>query len=339
MTAERLRIHTLGGLSIERGGEAVDDFASRKAQALLVYLACTEREHPREVLAELLWDDRSQRQALANLRVVLSSLRKEVGPFVAITRTTAAMDDQADVWLDAAELEKAAEDLQDEEAPLSSEDVETLKETLDLYEGDFLAGFFLPEAAGFETWATAERERLHRLALEALLQLGRWHLEQGDYAAAVASATRLLDIDQLSEAGHRQLMEALARSGHRSQALAQYDTCREILAEELGVEPAAETEALHQAIRAGDVAKASRATEATEIGSRQTTLNLPQKLTPFIGRERELADLRGLLGDEQVRLRPGRDRQDAPGAGSGAHACRKLRGRGGVCPTGAAVRN
>jgi hypothetical protein len=64
-----------------------------------------------------------------------------------------------------------------------------LAEALALYEGDFLAGFFLSEAAGFETWASAERERLHRLAVDALGRLGCWQLERGDYSSAVATAS------------------------------------------------------------------------------------------------------------------------------------------------------
>ena len=87
-----LEISTLDGLSIHRDGKPLTDFASRKVEALLVYLACTGRPRPREVLAEMLWKERSQSQALANLRVVLSSLRKHLGLYVTITRDTAALN-------------------------------------------------------------------------------------------------------------------------------------------------------------------------------------------------------------------------------------------------------
>jgi DNA-binding SARP family transcriptional activator len=140
----RLDIRTFGGLSIRLGGEPVSGLASRKAEALLVYLACNPRAHPREVLAELLWDDRSQRQAMANLRVVLSSLRKEVGSHVTITRTIAAIDPGAELWLDAAELEAAVDALQADASHLDPASVPALQEALALYKGDFLAGHFLP---------------------------------------------------------------------------------------------------------------------------------------------------------------------------------------------------
>ncbi len=59
-----LEITTLGGLSVRSNGKLVTGFVSRKAEALLVYLACTRRQHAREILADLLWDDRSADQAL-----------------------------------------------------------------------------------------------------------------------------------------------------------------------------------------------------------------------------------------------------------------------------------
>jgi hypothetical protein len=109
-----LTISTLGGLSIRLDGEPVTGLASRKVEALLIYLACTGRPQPREVVAEMLWEERSQSQALSNLRVVLSSLRKHLAPYVTITRDTVALNPDAlpstladpstsgkAVWLDA----------------------------------------------------------------------------------------------------------------------------------------------------------------------------------------------------------------------------------------------
>jgi len=53
-----LCIHTFGGLALEHNGRPITGFHSRKVEALLVYLACTGRPHPREVLAELRWPQR-----------------------------------------------------------------------------------------------------------------------------------------------------------------------------------------------------------------------------------------------------------------------------------------
>ena len=73
--ASKLDIMTLGGLTILLDGEPVQGLASRKAEALLVYLAVTGRPHAREHLATMLWDDRPLGRSLANLSVLLNSLK------------------------------------------------------------------------------------------------------------------------------------------------------------------------------------------------------------------------------------------------------------------------
>lgn len=238
---------------------------------------------------------------MANLRVVLSSLRKEVGGYVEITRTAAGVDPQSGLWVDARMVEEAVASVQGQGNLASPADADSLAKALALYEGDFLAGFFLPEASGFETWAAVERERLHRLAMDGLQRLGRRHLAEADYAAAVASATRLVQLDPLAEVGHCQLMEALARNGQRAEAMAQYETYREILARELGVEPQEETRSLYQAIRLDALPVLEPPVEAEAAGER-IPHSLPAQPTPFYGRQRELAQLDELLADPGVRL-------------------------------------
>ena len=93
-----LQIHTLGSLTISIDDTPVTGFDSRKVQALLVYIACTQRTYPREVLAELFWEERAQGQASANLRVALTSLRQTVEPFVEITRESVGLKEGAEIW-------------------------------------------------------------------------------------------------------------------------------------------------------------------------------------------------------------------------------------------------
>jgi WD40 repeat protein/DNA-binding SARP family transcriptional activator len=239
---EQLRIQTLGRLAIQRNGQPVTTFDSQKVAALLVYLACTGRTHPREILAEMLWEERAQDRALANLRTALTSLRQTVGPFVTITRKTVGIDPESDTWYDAAEFEARLEH--------AGSDVTALVEAVDLYQGDFLAGFYVDSTA-FEEWATRERERLRLRVMEALDTLIAVYLGMGDYANGIARATQLLEIDPLREETYRQLMALLWHSEQRGAALEQYKNCRRILADELGVEPGPETEALYEQIRTG----------------------------------------------------------------------------------------
>ena len=89
---EVLDIRTLGGLTIQRDDKVITDLGSRKAEALLVYLACTQRSQPREVLADFFWEGLSQQKALTNLRVALTSLRKYLGPFLNIARDSVTLN-------------------------------------------------------------------------------------------------------------------------------------------------------------------------------------------------------------------------------------------------------
>ena len=239
-----LNIHTLGGLTISIDDTPVTGFNSRKVQALLVYIACTQRTFPREVLAELFWEERAQGQASANLRVALTSLRQTVEPFVEITRESVGLKEGAEIDLDAHEFEALLS--------ASSDDLAQIEAALDLYQGDFLAGFFV-DSTGFEDWATRERERLRWRAMEALDTLITGCLAQAEYAKGIAAATRLIAMDPLREETHRQLMDLLWRSGQRGKALEQYDILCRVLDEEFGVTPLPETVALYGQLRAGDL--------------------------------------------------------------------------------------
>ncbi|WP_119071297.1 nSTAND1 domain-containing NTPase [Aggregatilinea lenta] len=242
MSAE-LEIRTLGGLSICLSGKLITGFDSRKAPALLVYLACTRCSHPREELAEFLWEERSQTQALSNLRVALTSLRRTVGPFMSITRQSVGIHWDGDVWLDAAAFETRLN--------TAGTDVARLAEAVDLYSGDFLAGFYIDSTA-FESWATRERERLRLVVMDGLDRLAVRHTELGSFQAGISAATRLLGLDPLREESHRLLIDLLWKSGQRAKALDQYTICRQVLIDELGIEPSAETTGLFERVRAGE---------------------------------------------------------------------------------------
>jgi tetratricopeptide (TPR) repeat protein len=85
--------------------------------------------------------------------------------------------------------------------------------------------------------------------LDGLYQLTSQRLSQADFQNARRFAQQQLGLEPWREEAHRQVMQALAALGERTAALAQYETCRAILADELGVAPAPETSALAQRIR------------------------------------------------------------------------------------------
>ncbi|MDP9372641.1 MAG: SARP family transcriptional regulator, partial [Chloroflexota bacterium] len=279
---EGLRLELLGGLRVSRVGRPVPGFVSAKAPALLAYLAVTGRPHSREALAGLLWGEGAEDDARASLRVALSNLRRLVGAHLTITRETIAFNGAAPCWLDVAVF------LDQLHAP----DAARLRAAVDLYRGDFLAGFTVPDAPAFEEWVVGQRERLRHLALQALHTLAVGHTARWEWAAGIDVLTRLFALDPWREDAHRQLMTLLALSGQRDAALAQYRTCRRLLAGELGVEPEAETAALAEQIRAGALAAPPPARPAA----------LPIPPTPLVGRADELARIDTLLALPACRL-------------------------------------
>lgn len=271
-----LSLITLGGLEIRQDGQPLGGLASRKAEALLVYLAMEDKPHAREVLADLLWDDRTTAQALGNLRVLLNSLRKHLGPELEISRQSVRLHRGPGWRLDALDVEShlLRGQARDAGLPLLSESaVEALEQAVAAYQGDFLQGVYLRESSRFEEWASLTRERLRLAAMTALENLIDFHKRCGVYPRAIRAVQHLLRFDPLREETHRQLMELLARNGQRQAALAQYAVCRDMLARELGVPPAPETELLYR--------KLNRAGSAY-------TASLPAYSTPFIGREADL---------------------------------------------------
>ena len=243
---ELLRIFTLGGLQVFKGDAPVTIQETRKVEALLVYLACTRREHAREVLAELLWEERSQQQSLANLRVVLTYLRKYLGEYLEISREGVGLAPGLQIWLDVAELEENLSALRTGEGVRTAQTAECVERAVSLYRGEFLQGFFVRDCQGFEDWYLRERERLHRQTVEALHDLVDFDIKRRSYKTGLVHATRLLELDPLMETAHRQMMTLLASSGQRGEALAQYQAYQKLLHEELGIEPAAATKALYE---------------------------------------------------------------------------------------------
>jgi predicted ATPase/DNA-binding SARP family transcriptional activator len=304
-----LTLGLLGSLQVMVANAPPATFESDKARALLAYLVVESGQpHRRESLLGLLWPDCSEDIARRNLRQTLYTLRQAIGdhtakpPYLLISREEIQFNRASDHSLDVAEFQSllSACDAHVHPRPEACGKCAGRREkAVRLYRGKFLGQFFLQDSAEFEEWALVQRESLHRRALEALAHLAQYHERCGDYEAARRFGLRQLELDPWREEAHRQVMRALALSGQRSEALVQYETCRRLLVKELGVEPSAETRELYEEIsRGGRPAKR----QASFADSPTTVRSFPVPLTPFVGRERELADLNRLLADPQCRL-------------------------------------
>lgn len=239
--ATALEIRLLGGLQIE-GGEAGAPALTRKARALLAYLASRGRDgQSRDYLASLFWCDTPERQARSNLRQTLSSIRKFLGP----ARAELLRTEKDKVCLD---VSRILVDIAEFERLVGENDRAKLEMAADLYKGDFLDGFALKED-GFERWAQVERERFRGLASACLQRLLATFEGEKNVEKSISTATRLLYLDPVDERAHRALMRGYSLQNRHATALKQYETCRIALQKELDVEPQPETTDLFRKIR------------------------------------------------------------------------------------------
>ncbi|MBN1247730.1 MAG: AAA family ATPase [Anaerolineae bacterium] len=280
----RLEIRLLGGYGIRLDGELVEGVGREKERALLAYLAVeSDRTHRRERLAGLLWPDDPERNARRNLRVVLYRIRNIIGdrdaapPFLLIGTDALRLNPDADLTVDVqafAALVEAVAAHDHEQLERCTTCADSLAQAAALYSGDLLSGFSV-DSAVFEEWIVVQRERLHRQALDVFDQLATYQLVQGAYPEALSTARLQIALEPWQERAHRQAMVALARSGQRAAAAAQYESCVRVLAEELGIEPETATTALYREIVAGGVASASTdallAGQETPAGGDTTT--------------------------------------------------------------------
>jgi tetratricopeptide (TPR) repeat protein len=130
--------------------------------------------------------------------------------------------------------------------------VARLERALALMRGDFLDGFPL-DSGPFADWVATMRDQSRGVTLRTARALALTYARQGDPIAAETATRRWLALEPWDESAHRHLMRLLARQGQRAAALAQHEACRRVLADELGVEPEAETNRLAAAIQAGEV--------------------------------------------------------------------------------------
>jgi DNA-binding SARP family transcriptional activator/tetratricopeptide (TPR) repeat protein len=273
-----LELTMLGGPAVRREGRPVT-FDTRKATALLAFLAVERQPQPRDRLAALLWPDADPARARSALRRTVSVTAAQVGDALLSERAHLALAEGA--WrcdaVDFRDLAARGDDAADRQA-------------VELYRDDFLAGFALRDAPAFDDWQAAVADDLRRLFATVLSRRAHRCVDDGDLDAALATAQRWLALDPLHEPAHRMLMRLHAWRGDRSAAIRQYRSCARILDTELGVAPLDETRELYDAVRRDAVPEPARREPAPAPAPPATA-----QVAELVGRDTEMALIRQSL--------------------------------------------
>ena len=251
---------------------------------------------------DLMWPDLGLRAASNNLRQTLHFARKTLHPdpqisshYLSVSGEQLLMCPQGRIWVDVDAFEEAANIARGSKVPAA------YRAALELYSGELL-----PEDR-YEEWAESRREDLRQRFLSLLVELAGLYKERGseeDLALAVQALQRVLAEESTNEEAHMGLMRLYASSGRSGEALRQYGRLSETLSRALDGEPGASARSLKEEIAAGrfqvhPTQAAGPPAEQTP-GRRAEAHNLPDQRTAFVGRDREMVELKRALAMTQL---------------------------------------
>jgi predicted ATPase/DNA-binding SARP family transcriptional activator len=264
---EMLKVRLLGTFAIECDGKPVA-LSSRAAQSLFAYLILTAGNlHRREKLAGMFWPDVTEEKARAYLRHELWRIRKALSPhsnidYISADEIYVSFNASVEYQLDVAAIKNG------NEATTTDE----LMAALSIYQGELLPGFY-------DDWVMQEREYLQAIYEQKMAQLMTLLEDEKRWSEVLEWGEHWISLGQGPEAAYRALMVAYDALGDRSKVASTYKRCVQAL-RELDLEPSEQTRAL--------------------AFKRISKLNIPIPLTSFIGREKELSEVAGLLSKHRL---------------------------------------
>lgn len=243
----RVRLYITGEPAWESGDLVVrpGDLAGR--QGRLVFARLTWRHGtpvPRDEIAEMLWPSEPPGSWETTLSAVVSNLRKHLSDDLSIEHAVGCyqLGAPSDVWID---VDAAYGAVHEAEGAIRSGNLDAVYAwsgvATTITRRPFLAG-------EHGAWIEARRRELAALRIRALETAIEFCVWNGELGPATRYSEALIEIDPLREASYRRLMSAAAASGDRARAARAYERCRTVLAEELGVLPHPDTEALYDEI-------------------------------------------------------------------------------------------
>src|SRR5438876_2805097 len=294
---------SLLGTPVVRHGEHALTFSTRKALALLVYLAVEGGTHTRKTLSESFWPELDAEHGRAALRATLVELRKSLErchepgerAHLLVERDTLEIEQGSQLVLDLRLVESVSKQAGRLVEPFKDqaegELLAQLEQATRLARGPFLAGFTLRDSHFFDDWTRQHREYWHLQVHQLFDAWSMLYERAGDGERAIETVTRWLNFDLLNEEGYRRLMRLRFSQGDRAGALRAYANGRSVLAEQLQVEPEPETVALAKRIRH---TAPVREQQVRSLRPSHTSPGLPPANLldgPFLGRAAEFGTL------------------------------------------------
>ncbi len=287
---EVVRIWLLGGFRVSVGTRVVGEWRGRKAGSLVKLLALSERKrlHREEIIA-LLWPDLDAKRAANNFHRALHLARKTLAPAgIALCDGLLSLCPENHLRVDVDTFEEAAD------IARRTREIAAYRAAIELYDGDLLPGDL------YEAWAEERRGELRVKRLSLLMELAALHEEKEEFGFAIEALRGVVATERGHEEAHVALMRAYALSGERERAVAQYKHLEKRL-EELGAKPGAASRRFYEDISAGRFPPARSEVHASENAHRASERhNLPNIRTSFVGREREMAEVRRSLAMTQL---------------------------------------
>jgi len=251
-----LNVNMLGGISFVVNGARIRNELGQSGRRLACYLLTFPgRAHRREKLADLFWENLEPDNARAALNTAIWRLRKllETSGSARVARQLITTSDE--VILESCEsisvdlhsflerIRKSRELATVGDAPATSF---ALQSAVDEYGGPFLDG-------EDHDWIMLERERLQCLYMRALVDLMNNAARDKRYEDALDYGRRILGHDSLRENIHRSMMLLLVMNGQRAEAIHHYARCKNLLFQELNIDPMPQTMQLAELIRSSGI--------------------------------------------------------------------------------------
>lgn len=295
---DTVRVELIGGLRVTaEDGRSIDAaaFPGRQGRLAFAYLALRLRPVPREELAEVLWPEGPPRNWTRDLSALISRLKRVLRSLSMNSSSVLSSaagcyqlrlpaGSEVDVHAVSAQAAEAARAAQEGDADRA---LDAALAAVEVGRGPLLAG----EEAW---WVSEQRVGLERARLTALDVAARALGERGDLPRALAFAAEAVEVAPFRESGYATLMRLQLDAGDRAEALRTYERCRRLLAEELGVDPAPETEAVFLA------ALRTHRQPLTGAGPADAVGYLPAAVTTFVGRDREIREVAAALAHARL---------------------------------------